>query len=190
MEEPHAAWGRAAYALFFLLGFVLASDRRFVAAARRAVAVALALGLAAFAGAAFASYGDVEVAFVAYDGHALAARALFGASGWFVLVAIVGLSARTGTEEATTAAGTAAGAMPTRGVRAAAYLREATLPFYVLHQPLLVAVAFVVVTWSLPATAKYVVIVAATFVTIAAVYELAVRRWAVGRFLFGMPARR
>jgi peptidoglycan/LPS O-acetylase OafA/YrhL len=177
MEEPHAAWGRWAYLLFFLLGYLLAADPRFPAVARRQRWTAVLVGLTVFllSGAAFATYGDVEQAFVAYDPHAL--------------VAIVGMTVPPA-EGRGHAPARHDHADSTGPGRLAAYVREATLPVYVLHQPVLVAVAFVVVQWPLPAAVKYVAIVCASFALIGTVYELAVRRWWVTRFLFGLPPRR
>ncbi len=43
MEEPHAAWSRWAYLLFFLYGFVLAADRRLLVAASGPITVAITL---------------------------------------------------------------------------------------------------------------------------------------------------
>jgi peptidoglycan/LPS O-acetylase OafA/YrhL len=191
MEEPHAAWGRWAYLLFFLLGYLLAADPRFPAVARRQRWTAVLVGLTVFllSGAAFATYGDVEQAFVAYDPHALLARLLFGAAGWLWLVAIVGMTVPPA-EGRGHAPARHDHADSTGPGRLAAYVREATLPVYVLHQPVLVAVAFVVVQWPLPAAVKYVAIVCASFALIGTVYELAVRRWWVTRFLFGLPPRR
>jgi surface polysaccharide O-acyltransferase-like enzyme len=73
-----------------------------------------------------------------------------------------------------------------RSSRAGAYLSEAVLPVYVLHQPVLVAVAFFVVDWPIPAVAKYLLISTATLLAVLAAYDLLIRRTAPTRFLFGM----
>jgi glucan biosynthesis protein C len=67
---------------------------------------------------------------------------------------------------------------------------EAVLPFYVLHQPVLLVIGYFVVQWSLPIPLKYAVILLVSFCVIVAVYELLVRRWSVLRFLFGMKTKR
>jgi hypothetical protein len=64
------------------------------------------------------------------------------------------------------------------------------LPLYVLHQSIVVAVAYGVVRWEAPIAAKYIAIVAVSLVLTVAVYELLVRRTRVTRFLFGMRDRR
>jgi surface polysaccharide O-acyltransferase-like enzyme len=66
------------------------------------------------------------------------------------------------------------------------YANEAVLPFYVLHQSVLIFVGYFVVQWALPAGVKWLIIAITSFVIIAALYELLVRRVNPLRFLFGM----
>jgi peptidoglycan/LPS O-acetylase OafA/YrhL len=81
-------------------------------------------------------------------------------------------------------------ASASRWRRVASYGNEAVLPFYVLHEPVIVAVAWVIVRWSAPLLIKYLTVVAASFVLTLALYEGLVRRFQLTRFLFGMkPAR-
>ena len=63
------------------------------------------------------------------------------------------------------------------------------LPFYLLHEPVIVMAAWVIVRWHAPALAKYPVLVAVSFAATLAVYELAVRRYRLTRLLFGMKPR-
>jgi hypothetical protein len=66
------------------------------------------------------------------------------------------------------------------------YANEAVLPFYILHQTVLLCVGYFVVQWPIPSLLKWVVILALSFPTIMALYEFLVRRFNVMRFLFGM----
>ena len=70
--------------------------------------------------------------------------------------------------------------------RALVRANEAVLPFYVLHQPVIVIVAFFFVGWAAPVPVKYLTLVAVSFAVIVALYEGIVRRTGVLRFLFGM----
>jgi peptidoglycan/LPS O-acetylase OafA/YrhL len=63
------------------------------------------------------------------------------------------------------------------------------LPFYILHQPVILVIAFWVVQLQLPVIAKYIIIVVLSFVIIIGLYEV-VKRVSVLRFLFGMKLRR
>ncbi len=73
--------------------------------------------------------------------------------------------------------------------RAARYANEAVLPFYVLHEPVIVAAAWIIVRWQVPIVAKYLALVIVSFVGTLALYDLLVRRLRVTRFLFGMKSQ-
>ena len=66
------------------------------------------------------------------------------------------------------------------------YFAEGAYPIYILHQTILVAIAFFVVQWSLGVAAKYAIIVALSFVGTVLAYDILVRRTNITRFLFGM----
>jgi hypothetical protein len=70
--------------------------------------------------------------------------------------------------------------------RVGAYMAEAVLPFYVLHQTVIVLLGFYVVEWPISATLKYLIICLTSLVAILAIYDVAVRRARPTRFLFGM----
>jgi len=179
MEEPYAGWSRWSYLLFFLYGFVLAADDRFRTAMRRDAVPAAVLGvvLFGFSGAALAAAGGDP--FTDMTVLAVVSRLLFGLAGWCWLVAILGLLDRPARRPAP---GPASGSRR----RWLAYLGAAALPLYILHQPILVAVAYFVVRWPVPAPVKYLAIVAATFAIMFAVYDLGIRRTRITRLLFGM----
>jgi hypothetical protein len=69
------------------------------------------------------------------------------------------------------------------------YANEAVLPFYILHQPVLLSVGYFVVQWTIPAAAKFIIIDLISFVIIMTLYEFVVHRVNVLRFLFGMKLR-
>ena len=63
------------------------------------------------------------------------------------------------------------------------------VPFYLLHEPVIVAFAWIIVRWHAPILAKYPILVAASFTTTLVIYELAVRRYRITRLLFGMKPK-
>ncbi len=67
-----------------------------------------------------------------------------------------------------------------------AYANEAVLPFYILHQTILLIIGFYVIQWGMGVGTKYIIITTASFIIIISLYELLVRRLNVLRFLFGM----
>jgi glucans biosynthesis protein C len=183
MEESFAGWSRWAYLLFFLYGWLLATDDRFRAAMRRDAVPAAVIGVALFCGAGLAldtAGGDPLTDMTA---HAILGRVLFAAAGWCWLVAILGLLDRP-VRESTQRERTPGGRDRRR--RLYAYLGTAALPVYVVHQPIVVAVAYFVVRWRTPAPVKYAAIVAISFLVIFVVYDLAVRRTRATRLLFGI----
>jgi peptidoglycan/LPS O-acetylase OafA/YrhL len=74
----------------------------------------------------------------------------------------------------------------TRSNRFLKYAGEAVLPFYILHQTVLLAIGYFVVQWAIPGLAKWAIIFTGSFIVIMALYEFMVRRINLLRFLFGM----
>jgi glucans biosynthesis protein C len=191
-DKNTGGWERLTYVWFFLYGFLLASDRRFEQTLRRlrwwalgcaalgSVLLAVVLQLGGQAGADVAS------------GIPPSVSAVQGLAGWLWTAAILGLAATVAARLATARpAGTSGSpASAPRWRRVAHYGNEAVLPFYVLHEPVIVAVAWFVVRWSAPLLVKYSSVVAASFILTLALYEGLVRPFQLTRFLFGMkPAR-
>ena len=71
-----------------------------------------------------------------------------------------------------------------------AYANEAVLPFYILHQTVIIVIGVYVVQWAAGVEVKYLTISKTLLVAIMAIYELVVRRINLLRFLFGMKTRR
>ncbi|MGW7661363.1 acyltransferase family protein [Streptomyces sp. NPDC054756] len=173
MEEGFAGWNRWAYLVFFVAGYTFADDPRVRAALRRLAVPAGVCGLALFAGTAPGFLG-LDDPFTDRNAFAWATRGLFGLAGWCWVVALLGLLDRP---------------RPARTPsRALVYLGVAALPVYVLHQPVVVALAYGVVGLPGPIAVKYALIVAGSLVVILALYEGLVRRTRPTRFLFGIRA--
>jgi hypothetical protein len=66
------------------------------------------------------------------------------------------------------------------------YATEAALPFYILHQTVIVVIGFYVIQLSLGLLAKYFLITTGSLILTVAIYDLFVRRSNITRFLFGM----
>jgi len=66
------------------------------------------------------------------------------------------------------------------------YTNEAVLPFYILHQTVILAVGYFVLQWAIPDVLEWAVVVVISFAIIMALYECLVRRFNLMRFLFGM----
>lgn len=70
-----------------------------------------------------------------------------------------------------------------------AYVGEAVLPFYILHQTVLLLVGYFVVQLQIPDLLKWALIAWVSFGSILLLYEFVIRRVNVLRFLYGMKVR-
>jgi hypothetical protein len=188
-DKNTGGWERLTYLFFFLYGYLLASDRRFEQTLRR-------LRWWALGGAVLASV-LLAVAAKLVDpsgadpmsGITPPVSATQGLAGWLWTTAILGVAGKVAARLATARPADSLGGSPAstpRWRRVAHYGNEAVLPFYVLHEPVIVAVAWVVVRWPAPLLVKYLSVVAASFILTLALYEGLVRRFQLARFLFGM----
>lgn len=72
--------------------------------------------------------------------------------------------------------------------RALKYSSEASMPFYVLHQPIIILLGFFIynLEWTVPV--KLIFLISAAFLIIMGFYELIIRRVNILRVLFGLKA--
>ncbi|MBW7992023.1 MAG: acyltransferase family protein [Planctomycetes bacterium] len=71
-----------------------------------------------------------------------------------------------------------------------AYANEAVLPFYLLHQTVIVCVGWFVIPWNMGILPKFLIIALVSFPLILLLYELPIRRFNVVRFFFGMRPKK
>jgi glucan biosynthesis protein C len=69
------------------------------------------------------------------------------------------------------------------------HLNEAVLPIYVLHQPILLIAAFCLFPLRLPVPVEALALAGVTGLGAFAIYEILIRPFAVGRFLFGLKPK-
>jgi peptidoglycan/LPS O-acetylase OafA/YrhL len=69
------------------------------------------------------------------------------------------------------------------------YGREASYPFFFLHQPVILFIAFFAVQWEISLLVKLLVVVIGSFALSLGLYELLVRRINPVRAVFGMKPR-
>ncbi len=67
---------------------------------------------------------------------------------------------------------------------------EGVMPFYILHQTVLLCIGYVVMAWDIPDILKWVIVFISSFIVIVALYMLFIRKFEVLRFLFGMKTTR
>ena len=145
------------FLLLFVLGFLMVADDRVTAAVDRQWWWALALGIAAMAtraalwptidGYTDPSWQDGVVNWLIYQ-----------VGLWMVIVGLLGLFHRY--------AGRRGGVY--------GYAAEAAYPFYILHQTVIVALAWFVVQWGAACRHSFTVIAVAAFFVTVAIYEVGV----------------
>ncbi len=132
---------------------------------RRGLVIAAVALLAIFLASRYPfTIGKSELAWV------VVYRVAQGAFGWSAVLAIVGLAAHWLDKPSTSLH----------------YLNDAVLPVYVLHQPILLATAFLVFPLRLPIGVESLGLVVATVFGPLAIYHLAIRPWRPMRVLFGL----
>jgi glucan biosynthesis protein C len=185
-------WERVAYLFPLLYGYLIASDRRFESALQRARRPALACALVAtaalYASAAILAASGTDV----LTGVSPGWDALQALAGWAWIVSIMGFAVAVSHRRdhqlvLIQSKGTAP--LEPWWRRGAQYANEAVLPFYVLHEPVIVAAAWVIVRWNAPVVVKYVLLVIVAFAGTLTLYEVLVRRFPITRLLFGMKPR-
>ncbi len=162
------------YFTIFVYGFVLVSDPKYQALIRRHGNKALLLGI--LSGVVMFG-GDILLTPLGLSQSTiglleLLRRILWGFSCWFWLVALLGLGQRS----------------LSFTNRFLAYSSEAVLPVYILHQTVIVVVAFFVLRLSLPILPALLLVFVLSSAGSIIVYECIVKRLKWIRFLFGMRA--
>jgi glucan biosynthesis protein C len=171
-QRGFGGWSFVIYIFFFIYGFVVISSPRLQQRIIGQRWVSLLGGILALL-ASFASHGIGPdpafgtTPFVIYN-------ALFALAAWCFILAILGF-------------GMLHLSKTTPYVQ---YANEAVLPFYVLHQTVLLSVGYFVVQSALPDLLKWLVIAVISFSIILGLYEFLIRRINVLRFLFGMKLLR
>jgi peptidoglycan/LPS O-acetylase OafA/YrhL len=64
------------------------------------------------------------------------------------------------------------------------------MPFYLLHQPVIIVIAYFVVQWDVGITLKLLAIFVGSLLVTLGLIELLIRPFKVTRMLFGMKPRR
>ncbi len=158
-------WSPSTYLIFFIIGYLLATDAAFLdAAEKHRIPALIAVIVLFFVG--FWAGDSVMNSSMAYQLESI----FRGLHSWCWLVAILGF------------------ARHYLNIKTAFlhYTNEAVLPFYILHQTVIVIIAFFMVEWQAGIAVKYLLLWIASFVVIMGLYEGIIKRLSVTRFLFGL----
>lgn len=161
------------YLLCFTFGYLFCTNKRFWDAIERHAFSALALAAVTMAALAYLELSKSMPA-IGYSAERFGALGLWTLCGWCWIITFLGMARK----------------FLYFSNRFLSYANEAVLPFYVLHHMVIIGVGFYVIQWDIPVLAKYLLIIAMSFVIIMLLYEFVVKRTNVTRFLFGMRTKR
>ncbi|MBC8217361.1 MAG: acyltransferase family protein [Planctomycetes bacterium] len=160
------------YTAFFLIGYVISTDNQFLESIEKSGWIGMFSGIVAFLVAALlvlkGGYDPAGVSSISWAYLCFQVAASMGALSWIVF--FLSLAAKYLNHKSKTIA----------------YGNEAVLPFYILHQTIILMVGWFIIQSKLSIALKYVIICIISFVLIIALYEFLIKRINALRFLFGM----
>jgi acyltransferase-like protein len=183
-------WNRYSFLSFLILGYLFSSDIRFDRSARENSEIALIAGTLSVLAFFWASYVTWKAGVDPSHGFALdnVLWRLFKAlSSWFWVVAIWGFAQRFRNRGPLNERDSTRHSLLGGIFR---YGNEAVLPFYIIHDPVVVILAFYIVKWNASVTAKFVALSIPSVAVTLVIYEVFVRRINLSRFLFGMKPKK
>jgi glucans biosynthesis protein C len=160
--------------IYFLFGYLFLIDRRLLDSVVSGRYVALAGGLACMVGMSvlllhFGYAESWEIQPVFSPGYVLY-QVLRSLNTWLWVIFFLGMGARA----------------LNFNHPVLFYGREALLPFYILHQVVIVLLAYAMIPWHPPIAIKFLSLGLSVFLITIGIYELLVRRSNGLRFLFGL----
>jgi peptidoglycan/LPS O-acetylase OafA/YrhL len=163
------------YFLFFVSGYVLIADERFMQAIRRDWLLHMALGVGGTLFFLSSELGAPAFDWLGSPGTLgfYASRAVWSLASWCWTMVVMHVGMRY---------------LDFTNSRLG-YGREASYPFFFVHQPAIIFIAYYAVQWEVHLLIKMLVVVIGSFALSLALYELLVRRFNPVRALFGMKPR-
>lgn len=161
-------WSPLTYLVFFLIGYLLATDERYRPAIEQVRYYSLGLSLLSFV-AAFILLAEMKVS--GTNTFYLLVRAAFA---WSWLLTFLGFASR----------------HLNFSNRFLQYANPAVLPFYILHQTVIVSIGFLIKDWGWAVLPKYLFLAATSFIVIIFIYEFVVKRVNILQILFGMKGNK
>ena len=162
------------FGAFFVLGYLVFADERFSQAIRRDWRILLGVWIATFlAGVAIGmSLESFDVEAPPRTFWEFLMWGLIAASGWCWTAFMLFIGMR----------------YLDRDSKALRYGQTAILPFFVVHQPAILAIAYFVVQWEATIAVKLPVVVLGAFAASIGLTELVIKRVGLLRVMFGMKA--
>jgi glucan biosynthesis protein C len=165
------------YAIFFVIGYMMAADKRFTVSVRRHGWICLVLWIVGFGGV------GLLVLVLGYDPYPgkepfslvfVLFQIVWTITSWSAVVFVLSIGAR----------------YLNTNNKFLVYGNEAVLPFYLFHQTIILCVGWYVIRWDMGILIKLLIIAVVSFPLIMILYELFVRRFNIVRFFFGMRPKK
>jgi len=163
-----------AYAVFFVIGYIIAVDPRYTESIKKHGWVGLPLGILGFGGFAFLVTSGYNWGAEPFSLKYVLFQITDVVCQWGWIVFIFSMAAKHLNIKS----------------RVVTYGNEALLPFYVLHLTVVYGAAWFILPWNLGILPKFLIITVVSFIVIMALYEGLVRHLNVVRFLFGMRLKK
>jgi peptidoglycan/LPS O-acetylase OafA/YrhL len=169
LDAGSGGWGFLYYIWFLISGFLMASSDRLQHNIKNQRWISLLLGVVLMSAFLYQSFSSSRVVFPLWISDWIYALLSFF-SAWCWLLAILGF-----------------------GMRYLAfdrpllrYANEGVLPFFILHQTVLLGTGYFIMSWEIPDVLKWAIVFTSSFVIIMALYTLLIQKFEPFRFLFGM----
>jgi glucans biosynthesis protein C len=169
LDVGSGGWGFLYYIWFLITGFIIVSSNRLQQQILNQRWVSLLLGVGLSTAYLYQLFSPSRLVFSARITDWIYALLSF-ASAWSWLFAILGFSLKYLAFD--------------RPLRRST--NEGVMPFYILHQTVLLCIGYFVMTWAINDAAKWAIVFAGSFIVIITLYLLFIRRFELLRFLFGM----
>ena len=165
-RRDFGGWSLLTYLIFFILAYLIAFDSQLKLSIERHRIIGLAMGVVTTISGFFLLESGVS-------SRAYYFAFLRAFNSWFWLVAILGFGSK----------------YLNANHRVLKYTNEAVLPFYILHQTVILTIGFYIVSWDASVTVKFLTISTASMAAIMIFYNFVIKRINPLRFLFGMKLR-
>jgi hypothetical protein len=169
LDVGNGGWGFLHYIWFLIAGFMIVSSDRLLQHIKNQRWISLLLGVVLATAYLYQLFSPSRVVFSAVIMDWISALLNFF-SAWCWLLAILGFGMRFLAFD--------------RPVLR--YANEGVLPFFILHQTVLLFVGYFVLTWQINDALKWGIVFISSFIIIIMIYVLLVRKFELLRFLFGM----
>jgi len=169
LDVGNGGWGFLYYIWFLIAGFMIVSNNQLQQSIKNQRWFSLLLGLVLSIGYLYLLFGVSNPALHGKNGAWIASLFSY-LNAWSWILAIVGFGMKHLSFD--------------RPVLR--YTNEGVLPFFILHQTVLLLFGYFIMRWEVHDILKWVIVFSSSFIVIMALYLLLIRKFELLRFLFGM----